>query len=193
MEYLSYLYHIDIWLSCRFLNIPYMEHIMGWTCVEHVEDFRFEWKIPTFFSHPDLMGFVFRWNTRFFPRTFSHTRCFFLGFSSNNSCWNSLLATYCSYLQHLFKIPKMTGRDFRCEISEIPHWFGSRPHRPKGFAIFCQAQFASLLWISQRTTWALPPSKAWRWPCSCDVILEIISVLEVFIAASKNFTGLYWS
>lgn len=65
----------------------------------------------------------------------------------------------------------------------------SQASRPKFPAIFCQAQFASLHWISQRTTWALPPSKAWWWPCSCDFfILEIISFLEVLITATKNFT-----
>lgn len=108
-----------------------------------------------------------RWNTRFFPQTFSHKRCFF-GFSPPTTVAGIQFSSYCSYLQHLKSLHDRE-RFSMWDIWDTPLvWIkASQASRPKA-RHFLQAQFASLLWISQRTTWALPPSKAWWWPCSCD-------------------------
>ena len=124
-------------------------------------------------------------STIFFPHTF-----FLGGFSSINRCWNSSLAT-CSQLfaASIFQIPKMTGRDFRCEISEIPPRFGSRPQGLTGRKVSPFSARPSSPLFSGSLREQLEHFLFQRPDDGLAVvifILEIISVLEVFFSCHQK-------
>ena len=89
---------------------------------------------------------------------------------------NPFLVNYCTLCLERFgaggnlKSQKWQGAIFDVRYLRYPIGLdqGLKASQAETKPHFLQAQFASLLWISQRTTWALPPSKAWWWPCSCD-------------------------